>query len=177
MQELKKTMSELDINDAAYNFIATSMKQCLTFFLTDDEYGVDILAVQEINSWTEPRPIPNTPEYIKGVIDWRNTVVPIVDLRMRFNYKNIEYKKTTVVIILKSYIHALDQDVTVGIVVDSVSDVLDLNEEIIRDKPHLGDHVETKYIKGLVKNNNKMVVLLDLQQLIDLQQLETKLLP
>ena len=80
------------------------VSQYLTFFMRDDEYGVDILSVQEIHGWVEPRPIPNTPEYIKGVIDWRGTIVPIVDLRVRFEYPEVTYDKTTVVIILKALI-------------------------------------------------------------------------
>lgn len=150
----------------------SGMDQYLTFLMEEDEYGVDILAVQEIHCWLEPRPIPNSPDYIKGVIDWRGTIVPIVDLRIRFGYSNATYEKTTVVIILQAHIEKIDQSVIVGVVVDAVSDVLDLEPGSVKDPPRLGSKVDTQYIKGVVKIESKMTILLELGKLIDLEQLE-----
>ncbi|TQV86715.1 chemotaxis protein CheW [Aliikangiella coralliicola] len=148
-----------------------SMQQYLTFLMAQDEYGVDILAVQEIHGWLEPRPIPNTPDYIKGVIDWRGTIVPIVDLRVRFEYPEVTYNKTTVVIILKTTLEDIEQDVTVGIVVDAVSDVYDVTVENLRQAPRMGSKVDTRYIKGIAKVDEAMIVLLELNKLINLEEL------
>ncbi len=149
------------------------VEQYLTFLMDKDEYGIDILAVQEIHGWVEPRPIPNTPEYIRGVIDWRGTVVPIVDLRVRFRYKNTTYDKTTVVIILKAEVEDVKSDVIVGIVVDAVSDVYDISAENFRAAPHFGSKVDTRYIKSLAKIEDSMIVLLDLGKLVNLDDLES----
>jgi purine-binding chemotaxis protein CheW len=146
-------------------------EQYLTFMMADDEYGIDILSVQEIHGWFEARPIPNTPNYLKGVIDWRGTIVPVVDLRMRFEYNNVTYTKTTVVIILKTEIESFNDSVTVGIVVDAVSDVYDITTENLRAVPRLGNKVDTQYIKAIAKVENKMIVLLELAKLINLEDL------
>ena len=148
------------------------VNQCLTFVVADDEFGLDILSVQEIHCWVEPRPIPNTPEFIKGVIDWRGTIVPIVDLRLKFNYQQAEYNKTTVVIILKTYLTEIEHSAIVGIVVDAVSDVVDIQENQLKKTPRLGSRVDTDYIKGIAKINDKMTVILELQKLINLEHLD-----
>ena len=149
------------------------VEQYLTFLMDKDEYGIDILAVQEIHGWVEPRPIPNTPGYIRGVIDWRGTVVPIVDLRVRFKYENATYDKTTVVIILRAEIETVDSDVIIGIVVDAVSDVHDVSAENFRAAPSFGSKVDTRYIKSLAKIKDSMIVLLDLGKLVSLDDLES----
>ncbi|TQV75339.1 purine-binding chemotaxis protein CheW [Aliikangiella marina] len=149
-----------------------TIEQCLTFMVSNDEFGLDILAVQEIHGWLEPRPIPNTPDYIKGVIDWRGTIVPIVDLRIKFNYPQANYEKTTVVIILKTFLKELEQFAIVGVVVDAVSDVVDIKKHELKDAPTLGSKVDTDYIKGIAKVNNKMTVILELQKLINLENLD-----
>jgi purine-binding chemotaxis protein CheW len=136
-----------------------------------DEYGVDILAVQEIHIWVEPRPMPNTPEYIRGVIDWRGTIVPIIDLRIRFGYQEATYTDTTVVIILQTKMADSDQVCIIGIVVDAVADVYDVNLENLKKAPNLGSNVDTKYIKGITKIKNSMIIILDIEKLINLQEL------
>lgn len=147
------------------------IRQYLTFMMENDEYGVDILAVQEIHGWVEPRPIPNTPKHIKGVIDWRGTIVPIVDLRVRFDYSEISYDKTTVVIILKSELEDTQQSVVIGIVVDAVSDVYDVTPENMRDAPKFGGKVDTQYIESIAKVSDAMIILLDLGKLVNLEEL------
>jgi len=146
-------------------------EQYLTFMMANDEYGVDILSVQEIHGWVDTRPIPNTPDFIKGVIDWRGTIVPIVDLRIKFEYSEANYTSTTVVIILKAEIETLGQSVIVGIVVDAVSDVYDITPDNIREAPNMGGNVDTQYIKGIAKIEDKMIVLLELRKLINLEEL------
>lgn len=153
-------MSEVDLtlkeNDEA--------DQYLTFIMADEEYGVDILSVQEIRGWESVTPIPNSPMHVKGVINLRGTIVPIIDLRQRFGLENIEYGPLTVVIVLK--VESTNGERVMGIVVDAVSDVYALSNRDMREAPDLGDHVDTAYIKGLVNVDNKMVILLDIDELL-----------
>lgn len=148
-------------------------QQYLTFLMGKDEYGVDILAVQEIHCWIEPRPMPNTPDYVRGVIDWRGTIVPIIDLRVRFQYPEASYTSTTVVIILQTKLASSDQDCIIGIVVDAVADVYDVAASELKKSPRLGSKVDTKYIKGITKIEQSMIIILDLAMLIDLEELST----
>ncbi|MET1255051.1 chemotaxis protein CheW [Aliikangiella maris] len=147
-------------------------KQYLTFKMGDDEFGVDILSVQEIHGWIEPRPMPDTPPYIRGVIDWRETVVPIIDLRIRFAYDSVTYDKSTVVIILKSELQGVDHPFILGIVVDAVSDVHDVEKKSMREAPRLGGKIDTKYIKGIAKVHGEMIILLELNKLFKLEEFE-----
>jgi len=146
-------------------------QQYLTFMMGNDEYGVDILAVQEIHCWVEPRPMPNTPEYIRGVIDWRGTIVPIIDLRVRFKYPESSYTSTTVVIILQTNVVDTDQECIIGIVVDAVADVYDVETGQLKNSPRLGSKIDTKYIKGMTKIKESMIIMLDIEKLIDLEEL------
>lgn len=144
--------------------------QFLSFFLAEEEYGIDILMVQEIRGWGQVTPIPNTPPYIKGVMNLRGTIVPIVDLRIRFNMEKVEYGPTTVVIVLK-----LDSDTgqrTVGIVVDAVSEVYDLNASELQPPPDFGATVSTEFMRGLATVDKKMVILLDIGGLISTSVLD-----
>ena len=138
--------------------------QYLTFIMASEEYGVDILSVQEIRGWESVTPIPNAPPHVKGVINLRGTIVPIVDLRQRFGLEKVEYGPLTVVIVLK--VASKKGARVMGIVVDAVSDVYSLSSEEMKSAPDLGDHVNTQYIKGLVNVNNKMVILLDIGELL-----------
>lgn len=138
--------------------------QYLTFIMADEEYGVDILSVQEIRGWESVTPIPNSPAHVKGVINLRGTIVPIIDLRQRFGLENVQYGPLTVVIVLK--VATRKGARVMGIVVDAVSDVYSLAAEEMKSAPDLGDHVNTLYIKGLVNVNNKMVILLDINELL-----------
>ncbi|RLT92559.1 MAG: purine-binding chemotaxis protein CheW [Ketobacter sp.] len=138
--------------------------QYLTFIMASEEYGVDILSVQEIRGWESVTPIPNAPPHVKGVINLRGTIVPIIDLRQRFGLEKVEYGPLTVVIVLK--VATRKGARVMGIVVDAVSDVYSLAGDDMKSAPDLGDHVNTQYIKGLVNVNNKMVILLDINELL-----------
>jgi len=138
--------------------------QYLTFILGEEEYGVDILRVQEIKGWDSVTPIPNTPEYIKGVINLRGTIVPIVDLRQRFSMPEVEYGPITVVIVLK--IQCADRDRIMGIVVDAVSDVYDVPPEEMKDAPDFGNVVDTEFVHGLATVDEKMIIILDIDHLL-----------
>ena len=136
--------------------------------MSDEEYGVDILAVQEIRGWEEPTFIPNAPNYIRGVINLRGTVVPIMDLRLRFGLDEVDYGPLTVVIILK---YEVDQKERVmGIVVDAVSDVYTIGDSEARKPPELTEDEHSDFIKGLVNVKEKMVILLEVDELLSLNQ-------
>ncbi|WP_430459792.1 chemotaxis protein CheW [Thalassolituus sp. LLYu03] len=139
-------------------------QQYLTFMMADEEYGVDILAVQEIRGWEESTLIPNAPEYIRGVINLRGTIVPIMDLRIRFGLKRVEYSPVTVVVILK--VEHNNGERVMGIVVDAVSDVYTISEQATRKPPELTEDCNSRFIRGLVSVNEKMVILLDVNELL-----------
>jgi len=138
--------------------------QYLTFFLAGEEYGVSILDVQEVRVWDGVTSIPNAPAYVKGVLDLRGVIVPIIDLRMRFNMETAEYDETTVIVVLK--IEVADKQHIIGIVVDAVSDVLDVSEDQQKAAPEFETSGNTEFISGLATVNNKMVILLDTNKLL-----------
>ncbi len=140
---------------------AQNAGQFLTFLLGEQEFGLEILRVQEIKNYTRVTPIPNMPESIKGVMNLRGTVVPIVDLRAKFKMKPIEYSQFTVIIVVN-----VGQRI-MGLVVDAVSDVLNVGPESIEGPPDLGGSVDTSFLKGLAKSADRLVTLLDLEQLLD----------
>ena len=144
--------------------------QYLTFMLAGEEYGVEILKVQEIKGWDNATPIPNTPKYVLGVLNLRGAVVPIIDLRQRFNLESIPYGATTVVIVVKMA-HE-DQDRTVGLVVDAVADVYRLESGEIQPAPDMGGAIHTEFVRGLATVEEKMVILLEIDRLIDFQNMK-----
>jgi len=139
--------------------------QYLTFLLGDEEYGVDIMKVQEIRGWDGATAIPNTPDYVLGVSNLRGMVVPIIDLRQRFQLPSAEFDSSTVVVIVK--VSSEKDERTVGLVVDAVSEVYNLPEEAIGDTPDLGGSISTDFVKGLATMDEKMIILLDIDLLIN----------
>jgi len=144
-------------------------EQYLTFFMADEEYGVDILCVQEIRGWESARVIPNTSPSVKGVLDLRGVIVPIIDLRRCFGFEDVEYGPMTVVIVIK--VHSDGVARTIGILVDAVSDVYTLGKNEMKSAPELGDDCSTEYIRGMVNINNKMVILLNTDMLFNLREM------
>lgn len=136
-----------------------SVDQYLTFSIGEEDYGVRILSVQEIRGWEPVARVPNTPHYIKGVLNLRGNAVPLVDMRLRMNKKDPQYNNTTVVIVLRAELK--EQQRIAGIVVDSVSDVMNARSDEIRKTPDFGDRVNTEFIKGLVDVGGNMVMLFD----------------
>ncbi len=145
-------------------FVSDS-SQYLTFILAGEEYGVDILRVQEIKGWEPATAIPNTPKYVKGVINLRGTIVPVIDLRVRFGLAHLDYGPTTVVIVLRIVSETGER--TMGIIVDAVSDVYNVGDEEMKPPPDFGCAVGTEYVKALATVDEKMVILLDIDRLID----------
>lgn len=156
----------LQINDATRAHGAAAMstgqttREYLTFTLGKEEYGIDILKVQEIRGYNAVTAIANAPAFVKGVINLRGAIVPIVDLRIKFDLGQMEYNQFTVVIILNIMSRV------VGVVVDSVSDVLRLGAEQIRPAPEFGAAMDTKYITGIGTVDERMLILVDIERLM-----------
>lgn len=140
--------------------------QVLSFILGGEEYGVDILTVQEIKGWEKTTTIPNTPDYVMGVINLRGAVVPIIDLRLRFGLQSVTYNDSTVVIILRAEDTSGSQKI-IGLVVDGVSDVYALNPDEIQIAPEINGTINTEYVNGLATVAEKMIVVLNVNQLIN----------
>ncbi len=153
-----------DINSASMD-IEAGANQYLTFMLAEEEYGVDILRVQEIRGWDNATAIPNAPEYVLGVVNLRGVVVPIFDLRKRFHLTNAEFNSETVTVVVK--VQYAKGERTVGMVVDAVSDVYNIPSESINATPDVGGTVSMDFIKGLATVNEQMIILLDVDALIN----------
>ncbi|MGW8247271.1 MAG: chemotaxis protein CheW [Acidiferrobacterales bacterium] len=143
--------------------------QFLTFSLAGEEYGVDILRVQEVKVWSEVTVLPNTPSYIKGVLNLRGVIVPIIDLRTRFGIATEEYDDTTVIIVLKLDIDKRER--VIGLVVDSVSDVLDVAASAIKSVSEFELNSRSDAITGVASVNNKLVIMMDAAKLLDASEM------
>jgi len=139
-------------------------QQYLTFELCEELYGVDVLSVQQIKGWEQVRSIPDMPDYISGVIDLRGVIVPIMDLRLRFDMEKMEYSATTVVIILAT--HFGDDVIPLGIVVDAVSDVVNVGSEGMKGSPNIGNESRTRFMQGMINHGEEMVIVLNLEKLL-----------
>ena len=160
------------MQDTGISQDASRSGQYLSFRIGSDDYAVDILRVQEIRGWEQVRDLPDSPDFVKGVLDMRGTIVPIIDLRIRFGDPQPQYLATTVVIVV-SVERRDGHRQLVGTVVDSVSDVLDIDLSDMKAPPGIGREAAQKYLQGMVSLERGMVVLLDLDILfgsIDLDQ-------
>jgi purine-binding chemotaxis protein CheW len=144
---------------------ANANEQLLTFIVDGEEYGVDILRVQEIRSWSTPMPIPNTPHYIKGVINIRGDVVAIADLRERLGLPKLEYGATTVVVVLR--VDSDGQSRVMGVIVDAMSDVTNVPQAAIKAPPLFRDAAQGGLAKGIVTLDTKMITILDVDRIFD----------
>lgn len=152
LAESNQGMSELAHANIAQEF--------LTFRLGNEEYGIEILKVQEIRGYDTITQIANAPEFIKGVVNLRGIIVPIIDMRIKFNLGEATYERFTVVIILNL------SGRVVGIVVDGVSDVIGLDAEQVKPTPEFGGVLNTEYIMGLGTVDDRMLILLDIEKLM-----------
>jgi len=157
--------------EAEQKNVDDDMQEYLAFSIGGEEYGVDILRVQEIKSWASVTPIPNTPNYLCGVLNLRGAIIPIVDLRLRFGMAKKQVSPTTVVIFLKVEDQQTETVKTVGIVVDAVSDAYNINLGDIKPSPDFGEQVNTTYILGLVAIADKMMMVLDIDLLLSAEAL------
>ena len=152
-------MEQLDTLNSQISF-ATDGSQYLTFTLGAEEYGVEILKVQEIKGYSAITPIPNTPSYVKGVMNLRGSIIPIVDLRAKLAMAEAAYNQFTVIIVVRVGTK------TVGVVVDAVSDVLNIPLKDIQPTPDFGSQVDARFISGLAKAGDRLVVLLEIEKVL-----------
>ena len=140
-------------------------REMLVFRLGNEEYGVDILKVQEIRGYEKVTPIPRSPDYLKGVVNLRGTIVPVVDLRVKFGMADPTYDSVTVVIVLRI------AGRTIGAVVDGVSDVVQLAPKDVRDAPSLGAMVDSSYLAGVATQGGRMILVVDIEKLLSAGEL------
>lgn len=144
----------------------SDQNEYLSFTLGEEEYAIDILKVQEIRGYDTVTTIANTPDFIKGVINLRGIVVPILDMRIKFKLDNVTYNETTVVIILNI------GERVIGMVVDGVSDVINLSNEQIKPAPEFSSLIDTQYLKGLGTVDDRMLILLSIDDLLNSPEME-----
>ena len=138
----------------------------LTFSLKGEEYGIEILKIKEIIGMMTVTQIPKTPPYVKGVINLRGKVIPVVDLRLRFSMEETGYTDRTCIVVVDIR-HGSGQDFLIGIVVDAVSEVLNIKEAEIEETPNFGTKLDTDYILGLAKTASGVKILLDIDQVLN----------
>ena len=146
--------------DAALASAVTSLREFLAFKLGAEEYGIDILRVQEIRSYEAPTRIANAPAFIKGVVNLRGVIVPIVDMRIKFNLELVNYDSFTVVIVLNI------AGRVVGMVVDAVSDVITLTPEQLRPVPEFNSAIEADHLLAIGAIDDRMLILVDIEKLM-----------
>ena len=146
--------------------VDTDGSQFLTFQLGEELYGVDILRVQELKGYTTVTKIPNTPSYIKGVMNLRGTIVPIVELRVTFGMETIDYTMLSVIVVV------VVRDRIMGLVVDSVSDVLNISQKDIQAPPEFGTKVDVSFLNGIAKCGDKLVALLNIDRLLSESEMQ-----
>ncbi len=157
--ELAHVESQLDVESNQ------DRAQYLTFMLDGEEYGIDILKVQGIQGYGKVTPLPKTPEFVRGVVNLRGAIVPIVDLRCRFGMEEIDISPTTVVIVVK--VIGGGKERTVGLVVDAVSEVHDVAESDRKPAPDFGKSANAAYIDALAAINDRMLILLNIDHLVN----------
>ncbi len=137
----------------------------LTFFLTNEEFGFEILNVVEIIGIIDVRAIPHTPDYIKGIINLRGKIIPVMDLRLKFGMEELERTNETVIIVVQTH------NINIGVIVDKVSEVADISSENIDNTPDFGIDINTDYILGIGKSENNVLLLLDINKIISTQDI------
>ncbi len=159
--------SILEKTDKTYGEQTGELLQLVSFNIGSEEFGVDILKVQEINRMVEITRVPQAPPYVEGVINLRGKVIPIVDLRKRFNLEDKEYDKNTRIVVVDISGNIM------GMVVDSVSEVLRLPSNTIEPPPEIVASINSEYIKGVAKLEDRLLIFLDLSKVIDVSEMSS----
>ncbi len=149
-----------DLNDAV------DTNQYVTFLIGNEVYGVEVLRVQEIIGMTRVTQVPNSMHFMKGVINLRGTVVPVVDMRLRFTMEEKDYDNFTVILIVEV------KGTMIGMIVDSVSDVVNIPVKDIQDTPHFSANIRTDYIKGIGRIDEDLVIVLDVDKILSHEEIE-----
>ena len=157
-------MAETETMDQAVKVMGKREGKYLTFTLAEEEYGIGILKLKEIIGMLPITSVPQTPEFVKGVINLRGKVIPVIDLRLRFGIGEIDYTERTCIIVVE--IASQAGTVQIGIVVDSVSEVLNVKGDDIADTPTFGTKLDTEYILGMAKMEGGVKILLDIDKVL-----------
>jgi len=163
MADLAKTMKE------AVDVIGDKEGKFLTFTLANEEYGIGILKIKEIIGMMPITPVPHTPDYVKGVVNLRGKVIPVMDLRLRFGIEAIDYTERTCIIVVE--IEGPSGTIQIGIVVDAVSEVLNIKGEDIEDTPTFGTKLNLDYIYGMAKMDGGVKILLDIDRVLSAEEI------
>ena len=156
--------SEISVIDQTVRAIAVKEGKYLTFTLAGEEYGIGILKVREIVGMMNITRIPQTPPYVKGVVNLRGKVIPVVDLRLKFGIEAMDYTDRTCIIVVE--IVGTAKDIPMGVVVDSVSEVINIRQSDIEETPNFGTRIDTNYILGMAKTNGGVKILLDIDRVL-----------
>lgn len=155
----------MGVLDTAAAKAVTQGAQYLTLKLGDEEYAIDILSVKEIRTYEEPTKMVNSPPFIKGVVNLRGIIVPIVDLRMKFHLARVDYTEFTIVIVLNI------RGTVIGAVVDSVADVVTLTDAQIKPSPQFESSIDSRFITGLANLGNRMLIVMNMDELMSQAEL------
>ena len=161
-------MAEVETMDQAVKAMVEREGKYLTFTLAEEEYGIGILKIKEIIGMMPITTVPQTPEFVKGVINLRGKVIPVIDLRLRFGMGEIDYTERTCIIVVE--IDGQVGTVQIGIVVDSVSEVLNVKGDDIEDTPTFGTKLDTEYILGMAKMEGGVKILLDINRVLNTEE-------
>jgi purine-binding chemotaxis protein CheW len=162
-------MEEMRVMDQAVKAIVNREGKYLTFTLAGEEYGIGILKVKEIIGIMAITTVPQTPSYMKGVINLRGKVIPVVDLRLKFGMESMDYTERTCIIVVE--ITGDNKKIQMGIVVDAVSEVLNIKAGDIEDTPNFGSSLNTDYILGMAKTGGKVKILLDIGKVLNTEEI------
>jgi purine-binding chemotaxis protein CheW len=141
----------------------------LTFSLSNEEYGIGILKIKEIIGMMPVTSVPQTPDFVKGVVNLRGKVIPVMDLRLKFSMKSADYTERTCIIVVE--IEGKKSDILIGLVVDSVSEVLNISQNDIEKTPSFGSNLDTKYIQGMAKMEGGVKILLDIDRILSTSEI------
>lgn len=155
-EDLREEMTEIE----------EEHQEFATFMIGEAIYGVDILKVRDIIGITDITPVPKSPHFVKGVINLRGNIVPVVDLRLKFRMKEREYNGTTVIIVVEV------KGRVIGMIVDSVSDVIDIKVESIHESPHYSANIREDFINSVGKKDDKLIIILDVDKILNTSELE-----
>ncbi len=162
--------TSLKTMDQAIKATTIQTGKYLTFTLKDEEYGIGILKVKEIIGMMPITSVPRTPEFVKGVVNLRGKVIPVIDLRLKFSMESIDYSERTCIIVVE--VDSESGTILIGIVVDAVSEVLNIKEQEIEETPAFGTRLNTEYILGMAKIEGGVKILLDIDKVLNPQEIE-----
>ncbi len=158
-----------DVTHALLNLLNSSSQggnQFVTFNIGEEEYGIPIKSVQEITAFRNLTHLPNTPSFVKGILNLRGSVIPIMDPRTKFGMKEADNLKTSVIIIFKAV------DKTIGMIVDRISDVLTIEQKNIEGTPDVSTEINTQFIQGIGKINERFIIILDIEKMFSRDELK-----